>query len=135
MRTRPVATTKDLQDIMNTIDSLQSRVQELSDENVAVENVPPVLPPAHPTVQPAAKRSPSPVGNVQIQEVSPEALTILRRGISELSTMSQFKEFPKYFIQLAARTGLRLTAQRKIAPSSQRMVVPLGNSVVVDGAS
>ncbi len=107
-----MATTKNLQDIMSTLDLLQSRVQELSGEAVAVGNVPLAqgIQDSSPksTDQSATQSAPIAARDASLEELEPEALAILRLGISELATMSQFKEFPKYFIQLAARTGLRL---------------------------
>ncbi len=112
--------TNDLKDIMASLDSLQSRVRELSvDEAPAQEDAtaapkPPVtaapvtapvsdIPAASPAPEPLIAPLPDAAG-----EVSLESMSILRAGIAELSTMSQFKEFPQYFVRLCSRTGLRM---------------------------
>lgn len=109
--------TKDLQDILQTLDSLQTRVQELTADDTVDDPQAQPLPPAAPAVPApqAAASSTTPVPAVAVAplpeargEVGVEAMSLLRAGISEMSTMSQFKEFPAYFVKVAARTGLRM---------------------------
>ena len=106
--------TKDLKDIMATLDSLQSRVRELSDDE-AVANDPPAAAPA-----PEEAADQNDLAHAQMTgptiaplpgagtEVSVESMSLLRAGIAELSTMNQFKDFPQYFVRLCGRTGLRM---------------------------
>ena len=106
--------TKDLKDIMATLDSLQSRVRELSDDD-AVTNDPPAAAPApeeaadHSDLAHAQMTGPTiaPLPGAGT-EVSVESMSLLRAGIAELSTMNQFKDFPQYFVRLCGRTGLRM---------------------------
>ncbi len=107
--------TKDLQDILQTLDTLQTRVQELTtDDQPGTEVEVPVAEPPAPAISNVEKATPpSPEALVAPMpsargEVGVEAMSLLRAGMSDLSTMSQFKNFPAYFVKLAARTGLRM---------------------------
>nr|MEE4268987.1 HDOD domain-containing protein [Candidatus Krumholzibacteria bacterium] len=97
--------TEEIQDIMQTLQSLQSRVQELSVQpqgqgvSAAPQNSGPVLAPAP---VPASR------GNI-----GPDQLTLLRQGIDELALLTKLKDFPAFFDRLAEQTGLRLILLKK----------------------
>ena len=110
--------TKDLQEILQTLDTLQSRVQELTADEAKSEpekahEAPPVAVEVMNVAQ-QPQASDTPDGHLLTQfsgargDVSVETMSLLRAGIAELSTMSQFKHFPAYFVKLASRTGLRM---------------------------
>ncbi len=42
-----------------------------------------------------------------------DQVSLLRVGIDEMSTMSQVKDFPEFFLRLARRTGLRLVLLKR----------------------
>lgn len=103
--------TKDLQDILQTLDTLQSRVQELTvDDHVAdSESEPAATDPATPAG--TADRSERPVLAPMLGargDVDRHSMSLLRAGVAELATISKAKDFPKYFVRLASRTGLRM---------------------------
>ena len=97
--------TNELQNILEALDSLQSRVQELTsgDDNA----VPAGSPAMEPNRGAESGIIVSPLAGAS-GEVGVEAMALLRSGMAELMTMSQFKDFPTYFVRLAGRTGLRM---------------------------
>ncbi len=105
--------TTELQDILSTLDTLQSRVRELTgDQATPPETAGPAADaasevgadfPAPPrALGSAAGSAPSAAA------IPPDMMSLLRAGVSELNTMSRLKEFPEYFSRLASRTGLRM---------------------------
>jgi HD-like signal output (HDOD) protein len=106
---------QDLHDILQTLDSLQSRVQELT----AAEKAAPATP-ASPAEKVAVSPAPAETFGVGFAPLSDargdlgvDAMSLLRAGMYELSTVAQFKDFPTFFVRLAARTGLRLVLLKR----------------------
>ncbi len=109
--------TNELQDILETLDSLQSRVQELTsggdneDAKVDKDPAPEVAAITLAVSESVAVTKSAPEASVSPEirdDMGVEAMSLLRAGISELSTMAQFKDFPNYFVRLSARSGLRM---------------------------
>lgn len=95
--------TNDLQEILHTLDALQSRVQELtSDEDGQISPTD--------TAAGVPARDDVPVAPLVggQGDLGAETMALLRSGIAELSTISKFKDYPTFFVRLAVRTGLRL---------------------------
>jgi len=95
---------------METLETLQSRVVELSDTRVEAEpesevaagqstpdGVEPVADPVRGTPQPLLRG-----------DLGRDNMSLLRAGVAELSTAAKLKDFPEYFSRLAERTGLRM---------------------------
>jgi len=116
-RARVTTKTSDLQDILQTLDSLQSRVQELTSPEVSAGQIPesgtapaekgPTSSPARSTVR-GVDSTPGTSQPVAKGDVAAEGMSFLRAGVVELNAISQFKDFPAYFVRLAQRTGLRM---------------------------
>jgi len=103
--------TKDLQDILQTLDTLQNRVQELSadDDMVDAGSDSAAAGPAQSTDVSGPLRRPvlAPFAGAR-GDVGHDNMSLLRAGVAELSAISKAKDFPTYFVRLAARTGLRM---------------------------
>jgi len=111
----------ELKDILNSLNTLQSRVEELTEQG---ETVPTAhvkqssSPSPSPTGAPAGWDKGSeasddnlvmaPIGSGGRGDIGSENMALLRAGISELSMMTKLKDFPLYFARLADRTGLRM---------------------------
>jgi len=129
---------RELKDILEALNTIQSRVNALTGEDDAPVDR------AESTVEPSAEADPArapaaeaPVATAPrpattsapetttavVTEKQPRPLhrpsfraaagsqgliSILRAGIAELSTYNQIKDFPSYFVRLARRTNLRL---------------------------
>lgn len=94
--------TEELQDIMQVLDTLQSRVKELTGAE-----------PASPAQVQAPNDHedvlvPRPRGNLSVDH-----LTLLRSGIDELNRFSKLKDFPLFFDRLAEKTGLRMVLLKR----------------------
>lgn len=87
-----VTSTPELQDILTTLDRLQTRVRELTD-TAAVPAA------AGPEQVPPRKSAPSP---------DPHLMARLSLGMAELTHLQNSKEFPGFFIKFVRETGLRL---------------------------
>jgi HD-like signal output (HDOD) protein len=112
----------ELKDILQSLSTLQSRVEELtSHENDVQEN------PQAPVekLEPSAMGAPAgwdkaavdamdsniiiaPMGVDGRGDIGADNMALLRAGISELSAMTTLKDFPMYFSRIAERTGLRM---------------------------
>ncbi len=114
VRTRVTTKTNELQDILQTLDTLQNRVQELkAADEPAADSAGPQDEPAPPAPSVPAEsggEAPAPVAPMPSArgEVGTEDMFLLRAGVAELNAISQFKDFPAYFVRLAHRTGLRM---------------------------
>lgn len=94
--------TDELQDIRQVLDTLQSRVKELTGAD-------PVDPAdAAPGLDPEPWLRTGPQGNF-----SADHLTLLRSGIDELNRLSKLKDFPLFFDRLAEKTGLRMVLLKR----------------------
>lgn len=90
--------TEDIQEIMATLTSLQSRVQELTaQQSVSEQAIPEVAPRAH----------------VPALAMSADSLGMLREGIRELSQLNKLKDFPEFFDRLSQKTGIRMVLLKK----------------------
>ncbi|MCB1182163.1 HDOD domain-containing protein [bacterium] len=108
--------TNELQEILQTLGTLQSRVQELTAETGDVGNVPTdeadTDQPESPAVEPVRGPVVAPLRHAR-GDVGRDGMALLRAGIAELTTISEFKNFPKYFVGLAGKTGLRMLLLKK----------------------
>jgi len=112
----------ELKEILQSLSTLQSRVEELTSYDDQSEEIP------QPTVQklePSPVGAPSgwdkadvdgldgnvimaPLGTEGMGDIGADNMAMLRAGISELSAMTKLKDFPLYFSRIAERTGLRM---------------------------
>lgn len=95
---------------MKTLDSLQSRVDELTqdDDSPPVETSAAREPrplPAIPEAEPISGPVPGPV---RPRNLDADSMALLRRGFAELELYTKHKAFPEYFGRLAEATGLRM---------------------------
>lgn len=112
----------ELKEIMQSLSTLQSRVEELTshDEGVQDNSLH-----QEKVLQPSPGGAPSgwdkagadalagdlimaPMGPDGRGDIGSDNMALLRAGISELSTMTKLKDFPLYFCRMAERTGLRM---------------------------
>ncbi len=100
--------TSELTDIMKVLESLQSRVQAMDEEPVEVSSA-----------QDSGSQEAGPDNQAQVTEpaVTPlrvvaaedsEMISLLRTGVTDLTTMTKLKQYPAWFSRLAERTGLRM---------------------------
>ncbi len=112
----------ELKEILHSLSTLQSRVQELT----ANEKVPPSNPDSpEQALKPSDVGAPAGWNEAGVDalpsdlimaslgadgrgEIGSDNMALLRAGISELSAMTKLKDFPLYFSKLAERTGLRM---------------------------
>ncbi|MGD9547058.1 MAG: HDOD domain-containing protein [Candidatus Krumholzibacteriia bacterium] len=84
--------TPELQDILTTLDRLQTRVRELTD---------PAAVPAAPGPEQAAAPQGVPAGDLKL-------MARLSQGMSDLTHLQSTKEVPGFFVKFVRETGLRL---------------------------
>jgi len=96
----------ELQDILHSLNSLQSRVQELSEPEDAPDSAPVATAVAEPKVpaEPSAEIVSRPLGDLQFEP----GVNQMRRCLEELTGFTKLKDFPEFFGRLAEETGLRL---------------------------
>jgi HD-like signal output (HDOD) protein len=104
--------TAELAEIMKTLDSLQSRVEELTTDEAPS---PPMDPVSRQKAPRALASDPEPV-RVVSPAVKPsirgplatDDISLLRNGFAELASYSKHKAFPEFFARLSESTGLRM---------------------------
>jgi HD-like signal output (HDOD) protein len=113
--------TDELQVILQTLDSLQSRVKELTQEDpsgpVQDQVTPPSVRPDEPVLDPVNPETP----NTDFVDALPESqgdipddhMSLLRGGVAELNRLTRLKDFPEFFDRLAQKTGLRLVLLKR----------------------
>lgn len=102
--------TEELQDIMQTLSSLQSRVQELTGQDTVAPD--PVVR-SHPEpVQPSKPEANATLTDAR-GEISQDHMTLLRTGVADLSRITKLKDFPAFFDGLSEKTGLRLVLLKR----------------------
>ncbi len=104
---------KELQEIRQSLDSLQSRVQELSGPNQVPESSPVAtavaeLPPAGEPAS-ASEHFSEPLISLQTQP----GVNQMHRCLDELTGFTKLKDFPEFFGRLADETGLRLVLLKR----------------------
>lgn len=104
--------TAELAEIMKTLDSLQSRVKELTtDEDPPVEAAP-AISRERPVAPVPGRNVPVPavpaVNSARRFSLDGDDMSLLRNGFAELSSYSKHKAFPEFFARLAESTGLRM---------------------------
>jgi len=110
--------TEELQDILQTLDTLQSRVKELTGKEAPSPQPDPVPDPSG-ALSPAEAETPGAVSAMPPTlagargEIASDHMSLLRAGIDELNRMSKLKDFPEFFARLADKTGLRLVLLKR----------------------
>lgn len=107
--------TMELQDILETLDSLQSRVQAMTEGNLPDQEHQ-----SNPSTRSNTARNP--LVEISGPPLSKDLMSLLRAGISELASLTQLKEFPEYFLRLSKRTGLRLLLLKRWTTGLQVIV-------------
>ena len=111
----------ELQEILNTLDSLQSRVQAMTETDLQ-GNSDSGTPDSQDTPVFSSGGSLVGVGGPSVGPLSRDLMSLLRAGMSELSNFTQMKEFPEYFLRLSNRTGLRLLLLKRWTTGLQVIV-------------
>ncbi len=105
--------TNELNDILQTLDALQSRVREITDgdsEQGALSTTT-----ATAVAEPELVVRPS-IADVNSSSASlPDAASmgLLSQGVQELTGFTKLKDFPEYFGRLAEKTGLRMVLLKR----------------------
>lgn len=105
--------TNELNDILQTLDALQSRVREITDgdsEQGALSTTT-----ATAVAEPEVVVRPS-IADVNSSSASlPDAASmgLLSQGVQELTGFTKLKDFPEYFGRLAEKTGLRMVLLKR----------------------
>jgi HD-like signal output (HDOD) protein len=108
MRVPLAQKTEELQDILQALDSLQSRVKELTgpEATVPAQAAPQEPAAGLPDLEP--DELPTVRGNL-----SADHLSLLKLGVQELNRLSKLKDFPLFFDRLAEKTGLRMVLLKR----------------------
>ena len=101
--------TAEIAKIRKTLDSLQSRVQELT----ADEEPTPVASAPKPVRNPAREVAPTPASWPARADLSADQIRLLREGFAELLGYTTHKSFPEFFGRLADASGLRMLLLKK----------------------
>ncbi len=104
--------TSELNDILQTLDALQSRVKEITEKDADQGPAPlatstMVAPPS--VVEPAAHDT----WNYPSMIPDAASMGLLRQGVVELTAFTKLKDFPEYFGKLAEKTGLRMVLLKR----------------------
>lgn len=103
----------ELNDILQTLDALQNRVKEITDESSRQEGAP--------SGTSTAVAEPDPFVEPTLDDLQrysaalPDSATmgLLRHGMVELTAFTKLKDFPEYFGRLAEKTGLRMVLLKR----------------------
>ena len=106
--------TTELAEILKTLDSLQTRVKELTTEEKSASGDRPAPGESSAPTSQAAMSEFAAQGKVTLPDprirgdLDTDQMSLLRSGFAELASFSKHKPFPEYFARLAENTGLRL---------------------------
>lgn len=113
--------TEELQDILQVLDTLQSRVKELTSDADPSEGPAAVPsqeassspPPENPVPEPPSHSLAMSTLAGARGDISQDHMSLLRAGIDELNRTSKLKDFPQFFDRLAKKTGLRMVLLKR----------------------
>jgi len=105
--------TNELNNILQTLDALQSRVREITGENTGQAQAP--------SETSVAVAEPVSLNETQSLEVpgfsdaipNTANMGLLRQGMMELTSFTKLKDFPEYFARLSEKTGLRMVLLKR----------------------